>query len=255
MAKRKTRRPATTKKRTAPDKNNKLAIVFIFIIAQVIFFGSSLFQLKAVDISGDDGMSKSEIARNMNSMLGKNIFSINLSDIKKSLKDNFRIKDITISYSFPGKLKIIVKNKKPQAVVCNDRDKVWHEMSQDGDILNVCGDPNGSPRLIKVAVTSPVKPGLKIDTIKISEAKKIINCLPESVKNNTDYILINSSDEFILNGKFLNKNLEINLGEPVNLEYKMKLLTNILDKAAALQLKVSNIDLRYEQPVIKASGR
>lgn len=252
MARRRIRRPATAKKRTAAYKNNKLAIVFIFIIAQFIFLSSSLFQLKVVDISGDDGTTKSEITRNMNSMLGKNIFSISLSDIKKSLKENFWIKDVSISYSFPGKLKIILKNKKPQAVVCNDRDKVWYEVSQDGDILNACADQETLSRLVKIAVASPVKPGLKIDTEKVSEAKKAINCLPEIVKNNMDYVSINSSGEFILNAEFLNKNLEINVGEPVNLEYKMKLLANILDKAAALKLKISSVDLRYEQPVIKA---
>lgn len=229
--------------------NNKWFILSIFIIAQMIFLTSSLFQLKSIDIIGDNSFAQSNIFQGVNGLIGKNIFMIKLNDIKSQFKNSIWIKDISIAYSFPGKLKIILNKKKPVALVSGAgfKDR-WYEVTSEGNVLGINQKPS---ELLKIVIDEEVKTESKINIEKILNAQKIYKALPDNVKGKLNYIFIDSILEYSLNGDFVGYSIDVKLGDMKNLDYKINLLMPIFNKLESLKTDVACIDLRYSQPIVK----
>lgn len=229
--------------------NNAWFIISIFLIAQALFLTSSLFQLKQVDIVGGNGFTQSNILQPLSCLIGKNIFMIRLSDIKNQFKNNFWIKDVSISYRFPGKLRILLNKKKPMALVSNVNFKnEWYEITSEGNILEKTAVKDD---LLKVIVYDDVRSGLKLRQEKVLDIQKIYNTLPVDVKNKLNYIIADSDNNYSLNIKFLGYNVNVCIGDIQNLDYKLNLLAPILNKLEGLKINISYIDLRYTQPIVK----
>jgi|GEM_PF-7132179 len=244
---RRKRRKITTQRKS--NGNNKWFIISIFIIAQLIFLTSSVFQLKSINIVGDNNIAQSNLFEGLNSLVGKNIFMIRLADIKSQFKNNFWVKDISISYSFPGKLKIILNKKNAVALVSAPGVKgSWYEVTGEGNVLGINQEP---VNLLKIIVNEDVKTGLKLNMEKILGAQKIYKMTPDSIKSKLNYIIIDSNGEYGLNGNFMGYDMDIKIGNTENLEYKMSLLVPVVNKLEDLKTDVSYVDLRYSQPIVK----
>lgn len=229
--------------------NNILFVISIFIAAQVLFLSSSIFQIKSIDIVGES-VYQSQILRSLNPLVGRHFFLLRLNEIKSQFKDVFWIKDVSISYSFPGKLKITVNRKAPQAYVSSCKNKnLWYEVSRDGSVMRQAGDIKNN--LLKIVLDGDVAEGLKVDYGTLADAQKIYNILPAPLKRKLNYIIIDSSGEYGLNGDFLGYGLDVKIGDIQNLDYKLNLFTHLLNKTHGFGRKILYLDLRYEQPVIK----
>lgn len=246
MIRRKRRKIITQRK---SNGNSKWFIISIFIIAQLIFLTSSVFQLKSVNIVGNNGLVESNMFESLNGLVGKNIFMIKLADIKSQFKNNFWVKDISVSYSFPGKLKIILNRKNAVALVSGPGVKGnWYEITGEGNVLGINQEP---VNLLKIIVNEEVKTGLKLNMENILAAQKIYKMIPDNVKSKLNYIVIDSNGEYGLNGNFLGYDIDIKIGNTENLDYKINLLVPVVNKLENLKTDVSYIDLRYSQPIIK----
>ncbi|MFH1452853.1 MAG: FtsQ-type POTRA domain-containing protein [Armatimonadota bacterium] len=228
--------------------NTALFIISIFIIAQLLFFTSPIFHIESIDIVGDPRIMQSNMLESLNAIKGKHLFLIKLKEIRSSFQSIVWIKDIAVSYKFPGKLKIYIKNKKPYAYVRTEGKKQWYGITSEGDVMHKVGKPEG---ILKIVLDSSVAESSKIDSVTLTNSRKIYQSLPDKFRDKLNYIRVNSLDEYSLNGGFIGYNTDIKVGNLEDLDYKINLLSHILDKTVDLDKEILYIDLRYEQPVIK----
>ncbi len=100
-----------------------LIIIFLFIISIILIKGyiyittTNLFELKKIDIKGNNYLSKKYILKYIGIKNGMNIFDINLLEIKNKLKKNKWIRDVSIRRVIPHKIEIDITERQPQFIL------------------------------------------------------------------------------------------------------------------------------------------
>lgn len=75
-----------------------------------------VFHIKKIEWRGLEHLEEAEMRMRFHSVLGKNIFRLDLKKIQKKLLVNRWIKEVTIKKAFPDRLIIIVVERKPASV-------------------------------------------------------------------------------------------------------------------------------------------
>lgn len=127
------RKPHRIKKKKPIWKNRFLWLFFLFLIIFLSFFYlvffANFFQVKNIEISGNQNISTDILKENIENQIIKNLFflktkSIFLVDFKKIeknlLKDFLLISQINLKKKFPNTLYIEIKERKPIAIFCQN---------------------------------------------------------------------------------------------------------------------------------------
>ena len=105
-----------------------IALVLLLILSTIkienILKYNSKFNIKHVEIENNMILSDSEIKASLAFLYETNFFLLKSNDIKRKLKeidfvDSFKIKKI-----YPNKIKIIIFEKKPIAILINKKKKI-----------------------------------------------------------------------------------------------------------------------------------
>jgi len=108
-------------KKNRKRKKKRYFLVFPGIIAAAVllyfFFSSSLFDIKAIEVTGNDHHTAGEIIDMAGAELGVPIFKIDKKDMTASLKEDPYIKEIKIGRRLPSTLTIEVIERKEAAAV------------------------------------------------------------------------------------------------------------------------------------------
>lgn len=83
-------------------------LIFIFILSIFIFAMSSFFNVTNTEITGTKLLQKDKLLQQFNTN-NKNIFLINKSSLKKIVKNNYYIKDLSIKKYLPNKISINIQ--------------------------------------------------------------------------------------------------------------------------------------------------
>lgn len=106
----------TVKKSKKENKKSKaikyLCIMFLIIIAILLFFMSPIFTLNEIEIKGNSKISTSECLELSQLEIGQNIYKLNKMQIKNNLKQNAYIEKVSISRKLPDKIEITIKERK-----------------------------------------------------------------------------------------------------------------------------------------------
>ena len=172
-------------------KTIKTLAVFGLIISG-IYFGkwfiqTDYFKIREIPISGDNALLKRDIVSKLEELKGENIVYIDTKKLEKLIKEDARVKNVTIQKIFPSKLKVNVEERKLYVYVYKGSDRFL----ADSD-LNLFGymDERIYQSIPTVVYTDDESlKDMKIIISKIKN-KDLYDMISEIRKNNKTYELI-----------------------------------------------------------------
>lgn len=159
-------------------KTIKTLAVFGLIISG-IYFGkwfiqTDYFKIREIPVSGDNALLKRDIVNKLEELKGENIVYVDTKKLEKLIKEDARVKSVTIQKIFPSKLKINVEERKLYVYADNGIDKFL----ADSD-LNLFG-----------YMTEVRLQGIPTVIYTNEESKKDIKIILSKIKNKELYDMI-----------------------------------------------------------------
>lgn len=107
---------ANTKK--IPKKDNKaskiikyLSILFLIIIAILLFFMSPIFNIEEIKINGNNIITTNEYIELSNLKIGQNIYKTSKKQIKSNIKKNAYVEKVYVSRKLPNIVEITIQER------------------------------------------------------------------------------------------------------------------------------------------------
>ena len=98
------------------------------------------FELKSVEVKGNDFVKKSEIINKINFINCDSLFCLNLKNTKKLIESNNWIKAVKLRLILPAQLQIVVKEEKPYFIYKNEKKLIL--LNIDGKEIDRLDDIN-----------------------------------------------------------------------------------------------------------------
>jgi cell division protein FtsQ len=228
-------------------------ILFLLLLTFAIAFlmTSSLFNIKTINVSGNNRVSQQEIIRLSGLSYQQNIFRINSKDTMKSIFQSPYIEKIKIKRHLPNIIKIDIIEREPLVLVPYVGSYLF--VDSQGIVIEI----NSTIANMKL----PVINGLKFNTFKLGEEIKVENKLQltsviklinEIKKVGIIQEIADINAENILYFKLKTKSgITINLGDDSNINTKIPLAKAILQDLDSKKLK-GTIEMGHKgNPVFK----
>lgn len=227
-------------------------IIILLIIIINIFKRIDFFNIKSIDVSGNNVLSKEEIIEKSNIALDDNLFDIKTRKSEKYLNEDTYIKDSKIQRKGINKISIEISERKESFIIQNQKGN-YILIDSEGIILNLISELKEnciyiSGEIINQNITEENLGTSIIDNI---ENDKILNFLysfnSSEVKDITKNIVINPNEIRIE----LVEDQEIMFGKLRNINYKIEMIDNIIKELESKNILFSKILMdRGENPVI-----
>ena len=200
------------------------------IIASIVIFTfvTPVFNITSINVSGNNRLSENTIISISGLSRGVNIFKNRKSSIKKNLKENPYIEDVTIKRKLPGTIEIDITERiveyqikvMDSFIYIDKQGYILEKVSSEEEAIFIEGYETKDEELLKVKRLN------NNDLIKLSAVQKIINAYNSAeIIDKIEKIDISNSKEYIL---YLN-NKQIYVGDDSNLTDKMGYIKTILD--------------------------
>ncbi|MCJ7498536.1 MAG: FtsQ-type POTRA domain-containing protein [candidate division Zixibacteria bacterium] len=148
-----------------------LALIFLWVRTMEIFLTNSpWFELKVLNISGNEDLSKDEVLKLSGVRLKRNIFRINLKDIEKRVEKDQRVKSVEVKRVIPQEIQVRVQEKKPDLLVNLKPSSKLYGLSVDGEIIPLKDSFSYDLPLISGIKSRGVKPYSRIEDADIQTA-------------------------------------------------------------------------------------
>lgn len=243
---------ARTKKIRAAPLSRKIFLLAIFVMSQVIFLNSPFFQLKSIEVYGNQKVGKEDIIQAAKVNEGENLLKISPAELKKRIKSIVWVKSVKVSRKFPGGLKIQVEERKPALVVSRDDPSMeWFDADEDGYVLEKAppAEDEMMPHVV-LQQKKKIEVGSKIDSDKIKIALDAWTELDDKLKEVLLYFEIDEDRNLTLECDINDNPLEIRLGRAKDLSVKFANLYALLNYLDQKKIESEYIDYRFSQPYV-----
>ena len=236
-------------KKVTPNKNNnskinnikkkkkkvsiipKIAVLFLIIIAIGIFaFISPIFNIKAIEVNGNNKIDKDTVISLSGVNIGKNIFQVSKKQVINSIKENQYINNVDVKRKLPGTLEINVEERKIayQVKVINS----YVYLDYQGYILEVSSNKEKVP-LIEGFTTNQdtLLNGKRLDNNDIKLLRTILRIMETAKTSEIDKLIskiLVKDNEYIL--ELSKENKLVYLGDATDLTNRMTYVKIIVDK-------------------------
>ena len=169
-------------------KRSIKALIALFLLAGAMFFGkrfidTDYFKVQDVFIDGVPKLLKQDIAAQLEQMKGKNIVYINTNKIENFIKNDIRVKKVSIKKLFPSKIEVVLEEREPYVYVKKGEETLLADKDLNiyGDILE---DPSRNIPVIDYTSDESLN-GIKkiLYKIKNKDFYAIISEIKQSEKN------------------------------------------------------------------------
>lgn len=245
------------KKRVDGTKKNKkinkkiqiLGICVILIIAIILILSSSLFNIKNINIIGNEKLSADKIISFSGLQMNSNIFQFNKEEIINNIEENAYIEWVTITRKLPSTVEINLEERVVKYMLQFADSYVY--INNQGYMLEISNEKLDVPILVGLTTDlSNIKAGNRINVDDLEKMKMVIK-IYEVAKSNEISDLITKID--ISNTKnytlFLDaQNKTVYLGDCSNLNTRILYLKSMLEKTQGQKGELFlNMDLNNEE--------
>lgn len=258
---------AKNTKNIAPEQQEKImqkrkkkqkAIKWILILALLIVailcaMFSPLFNIKKIEVQGNEIISKNEIISLSQIQLEENTFKLNKSQIKKQIKENAYIQSVIIVRNLPSEIVIKVEERKPAYLL--EYAGSYIVIDKQGYMLEIKNEKMNLP-VIQGAVTSTeeFKVGNRLCTEDLEKLAEILRIV-EIAQVNDIYTIITGIDiENAENIKliFESEDKVAYLGDSSNMNTKILMIKSIIEKEKGNPGEIFlNFDLNKKNPIFR----
>ena len=258
---------AKNTKNIAPEQQEKImqkrkkkqkAIKWILILALLIVailcaMFSPLFNIKKIEVQGNEIISKNEIISLSQIQLEENTFKLNKSQIKKQIKENAYRQSVIIVRNLPSEIVIKVEERKPAYLL--EYAGSYIVIDKQGYMLEIKNEKMNLP-VIQGAVTSTeeFKVGNRLCTEDLEKLAEILRIV-EIAQVNDIYTIITGIDiENAENIKliFESEDKVAYLGDSSNMNTKILMIKSIIEKEKGNPGEIFlNFDLNKKNPIFR----
>ncbi len=208
---------------------------------------SQWFHIKNIDVSGLKYLNKNEIVKILDLPENTNLFNLNVHILEQRLREHPRLKTIKVKKQLFNTLTITIEERLPYALINLNS---LYEIDEEGVLL--------PPVRYGVQPDLPIITGIETEEIRLGEPleadkldlaldlTKRLRLLNQPLIEQISEIHITNSNEIIL--CTLHEGIQIrlnNIEEP-----KLIYLRGVLDDIKKRQVKITSLDLRFDNQVI-----
>ena len=222
----------------------KIALLMLAAIIYVYFFSGN-FSVNKITILGQSSFPKDKILALANIDMKKNIYLINTTQIKKNLeKDNY-IKSAIVKRKFPREITILIHERIPVASIPASGGYVI--IDENATAISIVQD--------ETKIKKPLINGIQIKDIKLQDVihvknqdkleniLKIIKYISSlNLLDNISYVDLAKLDDISMTTK---SGITVRFGSIKNIEYKAKLLNQILINLSTKGKTSGTLDMRF----------
>ncbi|MDR7870080.1 MAG: FtsQ-type POTRA domain-containing protein [Tissierellaceae bacterium] len=202
-----------------------LLIIAITTILVVFSLNSDVFNIRKINIKGNYNINKEKILHTSSISIGENIFRISTKDAEECISKLPYVKKVTVKRSLPKGINIEIIERENKLLIKNI--SMYYVIDDEGYILN---------QIDKNIEGLPVVFGLKTDKIDIGDNlflnlgfEEFEDFITEGenlgILSKMERIDIDSEDNVNIT---INNGIDIAFGKLDNVEYKLRLLNEIL---------------------------
>lgn len=230
----------TYKKNKTSKLIKHLCILFLIIIAILIFFMSPIFNIETINVSGNEKTTISECIQLSKLEIGQNIYKMSKKQIKNNIKQNAYIEDVYITRKLPNILEITVEERTATYMLELENGEYAY-MNNQGYILEK------SYIKLDLAIitgfsteTENIKVGERLNNTDLKKLETVLKIVDSAQNNNlSQYITkinIEDKENYIL---YLEEEKKtVNLGDASNIGTRMLYLKAILEKEKGIEGEV-----------------
>ncbi len=205
----------------------KIIIIIIFLLLSLILYisDSFVYPIEEVEITSTTSNYDTEKINDIvASIQGQDLLSLDLSDIKRSIRSDDWIRDVEIKKSFPDTLEIIIIPQQPFAIY---NSKI---MMMDGSVIGARSLPLDLPIIIDHTNDSQSSMNTMILTVKLLQK---IDLDIKKVEIHDSLIKVFTSSNILISDRV---NYEVNLN---------RLVITFQDLKKLFKREIKSIDMRY----------
>lgn len=226
------------KRQKNTTKNKKSNIIIKITIWTVLAIGviacaslSPLFNIRDIEVLGNEHVSKEEILSLSEIMADENIFKVQNRKVSKNIKQNAYINDVQIHKLLPNKMEIKVTEREPSYMLEYGNGYVY--INNQGYMLEISSIKKDLPILLGITtLKEDYKDGNRLNEEDLSKLGTVIKVM-DAAQTSGIAKLITKVDFSDVNNYILHFETErkvVYLGDCSNLETRMLFLVGILEK-------------------------
>lgn len=232
---------------------NILAFIFIVFLI-VLFLLSPVFNIKNIEVTGNNKISSDTIKSLLQIDENTNIFRLSYKNISEMIKKNAYIKSVKVNKILPSTLRITVTEREPSFQL--EFGSSYVLIDDEGYILEILKNARENMAKITGYETSEelIIPGNRLcqnDLKKLDVALKIINIAKNyELSDIITTIIFDENDEYSLYIESERKN--VHLGKNVDFEIKMLYTKEILSRTKGEEGDIFvDMDLNEKNPYFR----
>ena len=232
-------------------KYGVLAVLFITLIICAMF--SPLFNIKTIEVEGNEIISVNEIISLSQIQIDENTFKLNKRKIIKQIKENAYIDEVVITRKLPSNIIIKIEERKPAYLLEYAGSYIY--LDKQGYMLEINTEKLELPILQGAATeTSDFVVGNRVCTEDLEKLSSLIRIMEIAKLNEISSLITRIDIENKQNIKliFETKDKIAYLGDGTNLINKIPLVKKILEENESKAGEIFvNMDLNKENPIFR----
>lgn len=229
----------TTKKQQIAKKKKKIiihlikwiSILFILIGCGIYFVLSPFFNIKNIEITGNQRLTTEKIISLSQIQLDENIFKLIKNKIEKNIKENAYVENVKIKRKLPDTISINVEERTPTFMIMLANAYVY--INNQGYFLEISKEKLDIPIITGILTEeSNIHEGNRLNIEDLQRLEHVLQIMKSAESNEIVQLItkINISDKqnYIL--ELNNEKKTVQMGDTSNLSTKMLFVKSILEK-------------------------
>lgn len=256
----------TKKNSKNPNKKNKklkmrksAKIIFgvlLGIIVVILMINSPIFNVKKIEIEGNENVSDTKIISLSEIQLYTNIFKLDKLDVIEKVKENAYIEDVDVSRKLPSTIQINVVEREPKYMLQFADSYVY--INNQGYMLEISNTKLDIPILIGFTTDlSNIKAGNRINVEDLKKMDMVIKIYEATKSNELGHLIskIDISDDKNYTIILETEGKKVYLGDCSDLNTRILYLKAILEKSPGKKGEVFlNVDLNSQNVYFRPSS-
>ena len=208
-----------------------LMIIFILIGAIAYFLLSPIFNIKNINVSGNEKTSSEEILSLSQLKKDENIFKINKNETRENVKQNAYIDTVEIKRTLPDTVTIVVTER--TATYQINYSNLYMLINNQGYMLETTEMNEDMPVIVGITTNEEnIKTGNRLCVEDLEKLEDVLRISESAKSNNLEELItkidITNKEDYIIEMKAEKKT--VHLGDTTNLALKMLYISDIISK-------------------------
>ena len=224
-------------------------LVLVFLLAQVILFTSSLFQVQRIYVAGNETLTSEQVLRQSGLKNGEYLWKQQPGTVADRVAKLQNVGSAQVSYILPGQINITVHERQPvYQVASNTANPTWYAVDEHGLVLRkLKGTSNQYPRL---KLEDSIEVGKRLHPALIATCSQACGLIEQEFPASIWYYTMDQRGNLSFRTFSRQYPVDVQLGSLENLNYKLQVLRALMNSVMQQQ-QVAGIDLRFSTPVVR----